>query len=379
MPGDPVEEARTLGVDPAPARSGCSACTAPRTLVRSVTAAAIASRSWRPSVVSGTCTEMAPGDRDRDRVCLEGAPGVDDLVAGIAVGLQQVVEHRDAAGARGELAGARRRASPPGRRTGRRSPCRDSGSCCAAAAVTASSDAGQRRVRVLVGRELEGGQALTGGRRLAGHVRRDGGDRVARRGHRRSGCAHRLTLDGLWATGPTGARVSDDANPALGVGLVVLGAVCFTVNAGVSRVALRAGVDPAMLTTVRVTFTFLVLLAVAACFRRSALRPPSGPMSCSSSCTAIVGVAGLQWSYFVAIDRLPVGMALLLEYQAPVLVALWARVRPGRAGASAVVARPRPGGGGSRRGDRGVEGRPVRRARRARRADGRGVLRGATS
>jgi drug/metabolite transporter (DMT)-like permease len=38
----------------------------------------------------------------------------------------------------------------------------------------------------------------------------------------------------------------------------------------------------------------------------------------------VVGVAGVQWSYFVAIDRLPVGMALLLEYQAPVLVALWA-------------------------------------------------------
>ena len=27
----------------------------------------------------------------------------------------------------------------------------------------------------------------------------------------------------------------------------------------------------------------------------------------------------------MAIDRLPVGMALLLEYQAPILVALWAR------------------------------------------------------
>jgi drug/metabolite transporter (DMT)-like permease len=39
----------------------------------------------------------------------------------------------------------------------------------------------------------------------------------------------------------------------------------------------------------------------------------------------LIGVAALQWTYFVAIDRLPVGMALLLEYQAPILVALWAR------------------------------------------------------
>ena len=39
----------------------------------------------------------------------------------------------------------------------------------------------------------------------------------------------------------------------------------------------------------------------------------------------LVGVAALQWAYFVAIDRLPVGLALLLEFQAPLLVVLWAR------------------------------------------------------
>lgn len=118
-------------------------------------------------------------------------------------------------------------------------------------------------------------------------------------------------------------------SPAFGVGLVVLGATCFTVNAGVSRVALRAGVDPAMLTTIRVTFTFLVLVAAAALFRRSALRPPPGRMLLLLVVHGLVGVAALQWTYFVAIDRLPVGMALLLEYQAPVIVAVWARFAQG--------------------------------------------------
>jgi drug/metabolite transporter (DMT)-like permease len=118
-------------------------------------------------------------------------------------------------------------------------------------------------------------------------------------------------------------------SPAFGVGLVVLGAACFTVNAGVSRVALRAGVEPAMLTTIRVTFTFLVLLAVAALFRRTALRPPRGRMLVLVVAHGLVGVAVLQWTYFVAIDRLPVGMALLLEYQAPVIVAVWARFAQG--------------------------------------------------
>ena len=114
-------------------------------------------------------------------------------------------------------------------------------------------------------------------------------------------------------------------SPALGIGLVVLGASCFIVNAGVSRVALRHGVDPSMLTTIRVTMTFLVLLVVAALFRRTALRPPSGRSLALVVAHGLVGVAALQWTYFVAIDRLPVGMALLLEYQAPILVALWAR------------------------------------------------------
>jgi drug/metabolite transporter (DMT)-like permease len=97
------------------------------------------------------------------------------------------------------------------------------------------------------------------------------------------------------------------------------------VNAGVSRVALRHGVDPSMLTTIRVTMTFAVLLTVAALFRRSALRPPTGRLLGLVVAHGLIGVAALQWTYFVAIDRLPVGMALLLEYQAPILVALWAR------------------------------------------------------
>jgi drug/metabolite transporter (DMT)-like permease len=114
-------------------------------------------------------------------------------------------------------------------------------------------------------------------------------------------------------------------NPVFGLALVVLGAVLFIQNAGVSRVTLRAGVDPVALTTLRVSGTFVVLLLVAVLFRRDALRPPPGRLGLLVVAHGLVGVAALQWTYFVAIDRLPVGMALLLEYQAPILVALWAR------------------------------------------------------
>jgi drug/metabolite transporter (DMT)-like permease len=39
----------------------------------------------------------------------------------------------------------------------------------------------------------------------------------------------------------------------------------------------------------------------------------------------LVGLAALQLTYNVAIDRLPLGIALLIEYLAPVLVVLWVR------------------------------------------------------
>src|SRR5699024_7913617 len=38
-----------------------------------------------------------------------------------------------------------------------------------------------------------------------------------------------------------------------------------------------------------------------------------------------LGVASLQLTYNIAINRIPLGMALLLEYLAVVLVVLWAR------------------------------------------------------
>jgi len=113
--------------------------------------------------------------------------------------------------------------------------------------------------------------------------------------------------------------------PRLGYALVVTAAVMFIVNAGISRVTIRAGVEPATLTTLRVTASVLVFGLWAALGRHSALRPPRGRDLALVIGLGLVGVALLQWTYFVAIDRLPLGVALLLEYTAPVLVALWAR------------------------------------------------------
>ncbi|KAA1424585.1 EamA family transporter [Mumia zhuanghuii] len=111
----------------------------------------------------------------------------------------------------------------------------------------------------------------------------------------------------------------------LGYALVVGGACFFIVNAGVSRVVMRAGIDPALLTTLRTTGAALLFVAFALVADRSALRVPRGRELALLLLLGVVGVAGVQWTYNIAIDRIPVGMALLLEYLAPVLVVLWAR------------------------------------------------------
>jgi drug/metabolite transporter (DMT)-like permease len=114
-------------------------------------------------------------------------------------------------------------------------------------------------------------------------------------------------------------------NARLGYVLVVAAAVLFGLNGGVSRVAMGSGLSPESFTTLRITGATLVFVAYAAGFRRSALRRPRGTALLLVLALALVGVVGLQLTYNIAIDRLPLGIALLIEYLAPVLVVLWVR------------------------------------------------------
>ena len=132
-------------------------------------------------------------------------------------------------------------------------------------------------------------------------------------------------------------------NPRLGYLLVILAAVLFGLNGGVSRVAMGSGLSPEAFTTLRITGATLVFATYATLFRRSALRRPTGTAFALVVALGLVGVAGLQLTYNVAIDRLPLGIALLIEYLAPVLVVLWVRfvrreeVRPRMWGAVALA------------------------------------------
>lgn len=113
--------------------------------------------------------------------------------------------------------------------------------------------------------------------------------------------------------------------PALGYAMVLTAATLWALNGAVSKVILQSGgVTSERLTEVRATGAFLLLIAVLLVWRRSTLRVTLRELPF----LAVFGVAGLAfvaWFYFVAIERLEIGIALLIQYVAPVLVALYAR------------------------------------------------------
>jgi drug/metabolite transporter (DMT)-like permease len=113
--------------------------------------------------------------------------------------------------------------------------------------------------------------------------------------------------------------------PALGYAMVLTAATLWAVNGTVSKVLLVSGGVPSQrLTEVRATGAFVLLLVVLLAFRRSSLRVTRRELP-FLAVFGVFGLAFVAWLYFVAIERLEIGVALLIQYVAPVLVALWAR------------------------------------------------------
>ncbi len=106
--------------------------------------------------------------------------------------------------------------------------------------------------------------------------------------------------------------------------MVVTAALLFGINGTVSKVMLIGGMPAQELTELRSTGAFLILLLIVLATRPATLRVPWRELPLIAV-YGIVGIAATQWLYFIAIKRLPVGIALLLEFTAPLLVALWAR------------------------------------------------------
>lgn len=108
--------------------------------------------------------------------------------------------------------------------------------------------------------------------------------------------------------------------------MVLASGVLFAVNGTVAKLILQAGIDPQRLTLLRAVGAgaglMLIAILLGGGFSRLRLSLRELPLLIAYGLTGFFLVPML---YFVSISRIPVGIALLFEYTAPLFVALWAR------------------------------------------------------
>jgi drug/metabolite transporter (DMT)-like permease len=112
------------------------------------------------------------------------------------------------------------------------------------------------------------------------------------------------------------------ARPAVGYAFTLGAAALFGINGTVSTLALQAGIPATRLTALRCTGAAIGLVAVLAVASPRRLRVSRRELPFLAA-FGVVGVALTQFLYYVAIGRLPVGIALVFEMTAPVFIALY--------------------------------------------------------
>jgi drug/metabolite transporter (DMT)-like permease len=119
--------------------------------------------------------------------------------------------------------------------------------------------------------------------------------------------------------------VPSAVRPAAGYVFTLVAGAMFAVNGTVSTLALQAGLPATRLTALRCTGAAMGLVLVLALVSPQRLRVTLRELP-FLAVFGVVGVALTQFLYYVAISRLPVGIALIFEMSAPVLIVLYVRL-----------------------------------------------------
>ncbi len=114
-----------------------------------------------------------------------------------------------------------------------------------------------------------------------------------------------------------------------GISIAVVSAATFGTSGTFGTALLDAGWTPGTAVLARITLAALVLTipAVIALRGRWALLRRSW---WTTTAYGLVGVVGCQVCYFNALQRMPVGIALLIEYTGAILVVAWLWLRHGQ-------------------------------------------------
>lgn len=133
------------------------------------------------------------------------------------------------------------------------------------------------------------------------------------------------------ASGRRAGRLTVRGRPVRfgGLGYALVSAAAFATSGAFAKSLLSSGWSPGAAVTVRIGGSALVLAVPALLALRSAGGLDRRRLALLIS-YGVVAIAGCQACYFAAIRYLTPGVALLLEYLAPVLLVGWTWVRHGR-------------------------------------------------
>lgn len=112
--------------------------------------------------------------------------------------------------------------------------------------------------------------------------------------------------------------------PVVGYALYMSAALLFSINGTVSKLLMEQ-LDATRLSQLRASAAFVVLFVAVVITRPRALRIRGWGELRLLALYGILGVTMTQWLYFIGIHLLPVGVALILEFTAPLMVAVWVK------------------------------------------------------
>ena len=120
-----------------------------------------------------------------------------------------------------------------------------------------------------------------------------------------------------------------ERNPARGYALVAAAAAMFALGGNLARYLLDDGVSAVRLSELRSAASLAILAVGLAVVRPRLLRIRRADVP-QFAFLGIAGLALVHATYYAAIDRLEIGVALVIQYTAPLLLLLWLRFRYGR-------------------------------------------------
>lgn len=132
---------------------------------------------------------------------------------------------------------------------------------------------------------------------------------------------------------PSNPVATEQSGALLGYAAVATAAALWAVAAVVARRLFDAGVDPIELTESRALLAAGGFALVPGAWRR----PAGGDWGWGHIVALGVALALVNASYYVAISRIPVAVALVIQYTAPALIVGWSSARSRRAPSREVV------------------------------------------